>query len=147
MKFSWGKGIFVVYGLFITGVIIMVSISISRNVDLVVGDYYDKEIRYQEEIDRINNTSELKVQVGFELIESNLIISFPANSPRSQIQGEIYFYRPSDSKKDFRVDIQPGSDFRQKIDLENAVSGLWKVKINWSMDGLNYLSTHNFLKP
>jgi hypothetical protein len=82
----------------------------------------------------------------FELRDSTIVISFPSNSQQSEIKGDIYFYRPSDSKRDFKIDIHANSEFRQIIDLDGIESGLWRIKILWEMDGLNYLSTTNFLQ-
>lgn len=146
MKISWGKGLALAYGGFVILVLAMVGITITKNVDLVTSNYYDKEIKYQEEIDKINNTSRLKEQVKFDLGETSLLISFPALSAGSVIKGEVNFYRPSDSKKDFKVPIETDKDFKQVFDISNIEKGLWKVKVNWNMDGMEYLSNNTFVK-
>jgi hypothetical protein len=146
IKFSWGKGIFIAYAGFAIAVIIMVTISMTKNVDLVAPNYYEKEIKYQGEIDRINNTNRLKEQVKFEISEPILILSFPANSISSVITGDVVFYRPSDSKKDFKVNIKSDKQFRHSIDLSGIEKGLWKIKVIWNMDGTDYLSTSIYMK-
>ena len=146
MKFNWGKGLILAYAVFIAGVIIMVTISISKDVELVTPNYYEREIKYQEEIDRINNTNKLPEQVKFDVSESLLILSFPAVSYGGAINGEISFYRPSDSKKDFKVNINAGSDFKQAIDIRSIEKGLWKIKMFWNMNGKDYLSTNSIVK-
>lgn len=146
MKLSWGKGIILAYTGFVLLVLVMVGITITKDVDLVTPNYYDKEIRYQEEIDKINNTGKLKEQVQFTIDKSNLAISFPAITAGSVIKGEVNFYRPSDSKKDFKIPIETGRDFKQSFDISKIEKGLWKVKVNWNMDGINYLSDNTFVK-
>ena len=146
MNLNWGKGLFLAYGIFIIAVIIMVTISMTRKTDLVATNYYEKEIKYQEEIDRINNTNKLKEQVKFEINESTIVTSFPFNSTQSEITGEVNFYRPSDSKKDFSLKVDAGKDFKQTIDLSSIDKGLWKIKVFWNMDSKDYLSTTNFIK-
>jgi len=147
MKLNWGKGIFLAYAAFIIAVIVMVSISLIKDTDLVAPNYYDKEIKYQEEIDKIINTNILKEQVKFQIFESKIVISFPSNSPQSEIRGEINFYRPSDSRKDFKVKLETDTEFKQALDINGIDKGLWKIKIFWNMDGIDYLSTTNFVKP
>lgn len=147
MKFSWGKAIFAAYGFFILGVIAMVSISLTKSVDLVAPNYYDKAISYQEEIDRITNANKLKEPIRFDISGTSIVLNFPNNSPASVINGEIVFFRPSDSRKDFRVNVETDNKFAQVIDISNLDGGLWKIKIFWNMDGIDYLSNYNFMKP
>lgn len=143
---NWGKGLVLAYAAFISVVFIMISISISKNVDLVTEDYYDKEIKYQEEIDRINNTNILKEQVIFNIDEPTVKIIFPVKSPQSVISGEILFYRPSESRKDFSITISADNSGSQSIDISGISKGLWKVKVIWNMDSTGYLSGTSFIK-
>ena len=146
MKFSWGKGIILAYTGFIVLVLTIVGITITKDVDLVTPNYYEKEIKYQEDIDKINNTGRLKEQVVFEVSGSSLNVNFPSPVSSPVIKGEVNFYRPSDSKKDFKVQIETDKDFRQSFDISKIEKGLWKVKVNWNMDGTDYLSNSMFVK-
>jgi len=146
MKISWGKGLALAYAGFVILVLTMVGITITKDVDLVTPNYYDKEIKYQEEIDKINNTLRLKDQVKFDLSVTAFMVSFPALSASSVIKGEVNFYRPSDSKKDFKVPIETDKEFKQVFDVSKIEKGLWKVKVNWNMDGIEYLSNNAFVK-
>jgi hypothetical protein len=146
LKFSWGKGLLVSYLVFIIIVLTMVGITITKDVDLVTPNYYEKEIKYQEEINKIINTGRLKDTVKFEVSESSLMIHFPVISESSTIKGEVNFYRPSDSKKDFKIQVMPDKEHKQVFDITNIEKGLWKVKVNWSMDGIDYLSNSMFVK-
>ncbi|HEY3252042.1 MAG TPA: FixH family protein [Ignavibacteria bacterium] len=146
MKFNWGKGIILACGIFITMILVMVAITMTKNVDLVSPNYYEKEIKYQEEINKLKNTNNLKNQVKFFVAESEIVISFPSLSENSKIGGEIFFYRPSDLKKDFKMQVSPGKDFQQAIDISKIEKGLWKVKMNWNMDGIDYLNNTTFIK-
>jgi hypothetical protein len=136
MKFDWGKGIAAVIIFFILGMGLMVYISVTKNIDLVTPNYYEKEIKYQEQIDKIKNTNELKQQLEIEYTRENLLFTFPPAS--GIIKGEISFYRPSDAKKDFRLPIELDKENRQDVRTENLQKGLWKVQVNWSMGGKEY---------
>lgn len=135
---SWGKGIVLVFVLFILGIGVLVYRSMTKNIDLVTSNYYEKELKYQEQIDKINNTNSLKEKIMIEYNGSVILITYP--SVQKSITGEISFYKPSDAKSDFRIKVEPGSDMKQIIQKEMLAKGLWKVQINWAMDGKEYFS-------
>jgi len=146
MKFNWGKGIILACAVFVAGILAMVAITMTKNVDLVTPNYYEKEIKYQDEINRLNNANNLKDSVKFFVSESAIVINFPAINENSKIAGEIFFYRPSDSKKDFKVQVSTGKDFQQSIDIGMIDKGLWKVKVSWNRNGVDYLNNTTFIK-
>ncbi|MCI0448887.1 MAG: FixH family protein [Chlorobi bacterium] len=143
MKFSWGKGIILAYLLFMSGVFIMVSISMTKDIELVTQNYYDKEIKYQKQIDKINNTNRLKEQVKIDAGEAGILISFP--KVKGQIKGEISFYRPSDSKKDFSVPVELTSNLTQSLTTESMQKGLWKIQISWNANGIDYYNEERII--
>jgi hypothetical protein len=145
MKFTWGKGIILAYLLFIAGVFIMVSISMTKDVDLVTQNYYDKEIKYQQQIDRINNSSRLNEQPRFEVYDGSVSIIFPKLGNNTLIKGEISFYRPSDPKKDFTVPIESENELMQSVNTENLQKGFWKIQLNWNANGVDYYNEEKII--
>jgi len=140
-KFSWGKGIIALYGFFMLGVALMVYISVTRQIDLVTPNYYEKEIKYQQQIDKINNTVKLEHKLITEMIPGNFVIIFPDDTIEERpLTGEITFYRPSDAKKDFKIPLAPGIDLKQFINTDKLEKGLWKVSIDWNKNGVDYFS-------
>ncbi len=67
---SWGKGIILVFVIFILGIGIMVYKSMTKNIDLVTSNYYEKELKYQEQIDKINNSNRLEEKLKHIEIEN-----------------------------------------------------------------------------
>ena len=55
----WGKGILFSIIIFLAGTAFMVVIAVNSPADLVVKNYYEKGVKYQEQIDRINRTNAL----------------------------------------------------------------------------------------
>jgi hypothetical protein len=92
---SWGKGIILVFAVFMIGIGVMVYKSMTKNIDLVTKDYYETELKYQEQINKINNTNSLKEGLKLEYNGKSIIINYPAD--KSKISGEISFYKPSDA--------------------------------------------------
>lgn len=137
IKWNWGWGIFLSIVVFMIIIVIIVGFMMSREVDLVTDKYYDKEIRYQEQINKEKRTSELAEKIEVNFTNSSLTISFPADTT---LKGELYFYRPSDLHKDFKIPINIGNDFKQVLDISTLERGLWKIQISWSVKGDDYYS-------
>ncbi len=51
---GWPGGFFILFGGYIAGFIVFAS---RQKMDLVRNDYYDQEIRYQQQIDRVQRTA------------------------------------------------------------------------------------------
>ena len=56
MRFNWGFGIVVAAGLFVAFILNLVYQCSQQQVDLVTDKYYEKELKYQEQIDQEKNT-------------------------------------------------------------------------------------------
>jgi hypothetical protein len=145
MKMSWGKGIIIVIGAFISGMTIMVYTSVKNDTELVTKNYYEKEIKYQEQIDKINNSKGLIKNLKIEALSDKLVIKFPDEEKGNDINGEILFYRPSDAKKDFTVPVELGKNSEQVITTGEFEKGAWIVKVNWSSKGMNYYNEETIM--
>lgn len=141
---NWGKGILAVCIIFVIGVGVMVYISVNKNIDLVTKNYYEEEIKYQQQIDKINNSNNLKKQLIMQQNDGSLVIIFPDDEYRD-IKGEISFYRPSDAKKDFKIPITLSGRNQQVIATSTLQKGLWKVQVNWNKSGVDYYNEERLM--
>jgi hypothetical protein len=135
MKFGWGKGIAVVYIVFVTATLIMTYTMMTKKVDLVTDNYYEKEIKYQEQINKINNANKLSEALKLETVDGKIVVKYPRIGA---VSGELDFYRPSDPAKDFKMQVQADKDNVQVIDGSKMTKGYWKVKIEWKSNGTYY---------
>ena len=110
----WPYAIVGYFILFVTGVAVFITWAVTQDMDLVRKDYYDHEILFQQQIDRQRRTAELGAQ------------------------GMIHFYRPSDAKLDHHLRLAPGTNGTQQIDATNRRAGLWKIAVQWTVDGKEY---------
>lgn len=140
---NWGKGIIAVFVVFVIGIGILVYKSMTKNIDLVTSNYYEKELKYQEQIDKINNTNSLAEKVKFEYNGTVLVITYPQT--KDKLTGEISFYKPSDAKEDFKLNVEPAADNKQVLSTEKLPKGLWKVQVNWAMSGKDYFSEEKIM--
>ncbi|MGV3772655.1 MAG: FixH family protein [Verrucomicrobiales bacterium] len=132
-------GYFVV---FITGVVTWVSFAMRNEDQLVRKDYYDHEIKYQNQIDREARTATVKkdVQIIYDYTNQTLKVTLPiANNNNSRAEkASLHFYRPSDSKLDKTVLLnldRLGSQLLSVADLQN---GFWKARVSWMANGAEY---------
>jgi hypothetical protein len=138
MKFNWGTGIFIVIVIFLIAVIAFFIFINTLDINLVEDNYYEKELVYQERIEKINNTSGLPGKIDFSIEPGILIIQFPAIDSTLSPAGSVLLYRPSDPKKDLTVPLQLDGSFRQSIDISGISKGKWTVKLEWEMGGKDY---------
>jgi hypothetical protein len=140
IKYNWGFGIVVTFILFALATFLMVYISVSTNVDLVMDDYYEKELKYQQHIELVKSTSELEQNISADVTASHIILKFPNLGTRTSYSGTIFFFRPSDKRSDFQKGIDIDSTYSQTISTETMKQGLWRAKIFWRVDKKEYYS-------
>ena len=134
---NWGYKILFVYLAFVAGILLMVFKSSIQKRDLVTPDYYAKELKFQERIDAVKKTQALSAPVKCELIDQQMVISFPKEFVGKSITGSILLYCPSDNNKDieqaFSVSTNPYT-----MQLPVNKKGLYEVQISWQVDGISY---------
>ncbi len=138
MKISWGILVTLGFSLFAAGIIVMVAVSMTKNIDLVSDNYYEQGIKYQNQIDMNVNSVEYSDKIKTELKDSELLIEYSEDLRKGNFSGEIKFYRSSDAKKDFKVNIETGEKGFQHIPVMNLDKGLWKVQFSFKRDNKNY---------
>ena len=114
----------------------MVNKAFKTEVDLVSDDYYEKEIKYQDQIDKINNAGNLKNLIACNQNEKELVISFADIS--NNATGEIFFFRPSDQSRDFKKSLAMDSHKEQRFDKKLFTNGYYKVQIDWETEGKKF---------
>jgi hypothetical protein len=129
----WPIGIAIIYTVFVLVLVAFVIFSRFHNVDLVTEDYYDQEIKYQEQINRIDRAQSLPEPVNwiYDNKKSTVNVNFPPDFKPNQVRGNILFFRPSDAKQDKLVALNLSADGTQQISTKNLTPGFWKIKVFW----------------
>ena len=70
---------------------------------------------YQDEIDKQSRTKSLDEQVKINFNGEVINILFPSTYLDKNISGEIYFYRPSNPKLDFKLPLELSEEGNQII--------------------------------
>jgi hypothetical protein len=112
----------------------------SNKVDLVTDRYYDKGIRYQEHINRIQRTADRQDQILVRQDSESVTLEFPCRDLTSRIDGTITMYRPSDRQHDFTLGVKPDTNGLQRITTDTFKRGFWRIQITWREDNEEYFS-------
>jgi hypothetical protein len=147
MKLHAGHAVIVVMAIFILIMTQFMVRAYHNQETLVSEDYYAKEIRYQEQIDKMHNTSALGEAVQFEALPGRLVIDFPRSMHGQAITGELFLMRPSDVRSDLRVPITADADGRFTIDTGDQLQGAYSAHLEWQVAGNEYLTEEKVHLP
>jgi len=103
--------------------------------DLVAEDYYEKEIKYQEQISKMKNSAEVTNTFSISEDESNVVITFPGSS---EPEGTIVFFRPSDKTMDKSYAIALSTNHQQLISKSELGKGRYEISADWKEGGKQY---------
>ena len=141
MKFNWGTGIviaIVAFMSFILYFVITMSTDNSYKHDLVTEKYYQKELKYQDEIDAVKNASTLKEKVTIQRTDKGLKIEFPKDFSPEEIKGKVFLYRPSTKQLDFEIPISISNSYLL-VPEKRLVGGRWNIEVSWMYKNKAYL--------
>lgn len=127
---------FLVVGGFLIGFAVW---AIRQREELVSADYYEREVRYQQQLDSMNRSQPLAMEsvVTFNPAEQQIVITLPAAQAQGAT-GNVQLYRPSDPRLDRNVPLALNSEGVQRLDTRDLRGGLWKVRLKWTANGQEY---------
>jgi hypothetical protein len=137
MKFTWGTGIFLFLSIFIIAAIAFIIFASRQHINLVHSDYYEKGV---------NHTEQMKIKArskpfahAFEVSsnEQQFLVEIEPSLATVIDSGQMYMYRPSDSKQDLKIMLKKGT---QKVGFnKNELNnGRYVLKFSWYSKGLAY---------
>ena len=142
---SWGTKLAMFASIYVIGVLAFVVFSTTQDINLISKDYYPQGIEYQTKIDKIKNAQRLKEKVVISQKAGIIQVKFPENM-RSNVNGSIIFFRPSNSDNDLRSDIKLNEAGLQIFKSDKLIKGRYAVKIDWKhQDKAYYLEEAIYL--
>lgn len=131
---NWGYKILIVYSLFIVAMLSMVYKCTQQNTDLVSENYYEQEVKYQDQFNRMQNSSQAENRLVINASLGSADIQYPAAFTSLKVEGKITFFRPDNKKLDFSVPVEMIAGM-QHIKSEKLTKGYWKVQTYWNSGG------------
>lgn len=127
---NWGTKIFIVFVVFVTGIVFMVFKSSIQKTDLVTSDYYAKELKYQDRIEEIRRVEALSAPIKYYIVNKEVVIEFPADFKGKLLTGEAVLYCPSDENKDVKQHFLI-KDEPVKIKAGDTIPGVYQLQLTW----------------
>jgi hypothetical protein len=139
MKFNWGTGLTIFFIIFVSTLVFVLYQAFQQDNSLVMDNYYEEDIKYQQQYDKIKNTSELttKVTLDYDSSKGEILLTFPTDSIAS-VSGTVLLYHPSNKNSDKKYDFSLNQTNVYQIKLDKTTKGRLKVKIDWQRAGVKY---------
>jgi len=144
MKLNWGKSIVLAMILFIGFIMFMVISMITQpeyDHDMVVEEYYKKEMTLNDKLEKIKNGKAFEAEIKFEANPNGLLLTFP-ESLKDLKNAEVFAYRASDKNLDFKTSIFLNEN-RETLVQKPLVSGPWEFTLTFSLSEKEYLVKKN----
>jgi nitrogen fixation protein FixH len=137
MKIHWGTGIVTVFAVFVIGILALVIVAMSTDVDLVTDHPYDRGLSYQNQINTLERTAVSEQKPQLTVRADEVVIRFLSAGPRLS-EGTITLYRPAHRASDFTVPLALDSAAEQHLRCVSLDRGLWRIKVAWRQAGEDY---------
>lgn len=134
---NWGKKILIFYLAFVTGITFLVIKSMHQEQELVMPDYYEQELKYQQRIEEKGRADSLKTHLILKKQSGGISIKFPNNADSNCIKGDVWIYCANDQKKDCKKTFKLKTGERN-VAIEYKFKGFRLVKISWECAGIKY---------
>jgi hypothetical protein len=133
---NWGKGIILSFVLFAIFIGYLVYVCVRQDISLVSKNYYQEELAYQEQIDRMGNSNALPQKPVVRISEGKLLVEF--NQFQDMKNGKLILFRPSEEKFDKHFLLLSTPMKSQEFDVSQLPKGMYRLKMSWSMGGKGY---------
>lgn len=136
----WPHAIVAWFVIFASALGAWITYAVRQDMDLVRGDYYEEEVRFQKQLDRLNRTAAVRSEVAlqYDAARAEVTLRLPAAHLSGQPKGHIHFYRPSDAALDFQVPLNVDVAGLQRIDVSALRAGQWRARVQWGATGQDY---------
>lgn len=143
---SWGYKIMLAYILFVAGIMLLVFKSSSRKQELVIEDYYEQELKFQQKIDEAERAQSLSAPVKYAVDHGKITVSFPGEMKGKRIDAQVWVYFAADQSRDKTFHLTT-DDATLLIELPENSKGNYALKMDWKAGGTSYYAEHKvFIK-
>lgn len=139
MRLNWGTGIAATLTFFV-GMMAWFAVRAMNNQEqLLTEDYYQQELRYQGDIDKMNGTLRDHQHVEVHAKDGVISLRFPPSADGRAIKGTITLMRPSDIAGDRVLNVVADSTGHALMPVAGLGKGIYRMRLDWSADGTDRL--------
>ena len=143
----WPLGIIITFALFFCSMALVVVIASTHREYLVHENYYEQEIKFQDQIDSARRAQAAGAAIAFDGANGLVQITLPVVHLAPKFFGTIELYRPSAPKLDREFLLEPRADGTQTLKVAQLAAGLWLVRVKWNANGTNYFLEQKITAP
>lgn len=141
MKLHWGHKLTFFAGIFMLFVVFMVYRISSQQIDLVDQHYYERGVKYQEELNKFDAAQKVHPVITYSGREQQLQLA--VQTPHA-IKGRLYIYRPSDAALDGEAPFETNASGIASWSTAALTKGVWKATFEWTLDGTLMATEYSF---
>ena len=136
---NWGVAVAVVYVLFAASTLGFVGFAMSRPVQLVSPDYYERALQHDRRAAAAENARGLgsRLRVELDARAGAIDVTLPPDAAAGA-RGSVTLYRPSDARADRAIPLALDTAGRQRVPVAALARGRWLVRIDWVANGRAY---------
>lgn len=143
LNWHWGKGIVLVYALFVAGMLYLVFQSKQQKLDLVVDDYYQQELKFQDQIDASRRAMDAGAMPSVVKENGQQFLEIPGTSGQP-VKGTLLAYCAADKNRDQKMELHETSAGRWQLPLSELAKGMYVFKVHWQVSNQMYYAELNF---
>jgi hypothetical protein len=145
-RLHWGIAVAAAYTLFAGSTLGFVVFAMSRPVELVSADYYERSLAHDARRAALARATALGEAVAVGIDGDALAIAVPP-AHAATAKGQLTLYRPSDVHADRVVALAIDATGRQRVPLAGLVRGHWLVRLDWTATGAAYSREQALVRP
>ena len=145
----WPVSIIAFFTVAILGCVTFVTFCSQHPADLISPNYYEDEVRYQAQIDRMKLTQQQAAgaSVSYDAATKHIKLSLGSDKSGSKASGQILLYRPSALNQDRQLKLNLNTQGEQIVDGASLLPGLWRVRVSWAVDQKQYFIDQQIVVP
>ena len=133
---NWGKSIVLAFVLFAIFIGVLVTVCVRQDVTLVSKNYYNEELDYQAQMERVRNTDAHTHKPEIDLTKDQIVrVSFDF---RQLEAGKLVLYSPADISEDRIFKLEASASPFQTFAVGELKKGNYKVKMTWTANGKQF---------
>lgn len=133
---NWGKWIVVSFVLFAAFIATLVTVCLKEDVSLVSNNYYAEEIAYQDQIERMNNTSRLSEKPDISINDQYLIVEYKDLNRIDK--GTLHLFCPANARLDQNFNLSATNEEQIFFPVGEIPPGMYRVRMRWTMNDDEY---------
>ncbi len=139
-SFGWGQGIWLVYGFFAVGILLLVYLSTKQSIDLVDDQYYQQELAFQGRLDAQNRAN-----------SRGMLLELKGDSLRIKgvgaTYGNVHAYCPTQSQNDRKWALEAKTSRVWNLPLTSLSPAAYRLDVEWVDAGDTFFQSLDFRAP